>query len=144
MLESAEAYQTEEAIQNKELSKWEKKQRLTTLFQEIDTNNDGLINDQEFIDLMRDPGLRQELEEASGLHVRELQDLFRYLSTRQKNGTQVIASDDFITKVQMEETMARERTLFRLEYQLTLFERGLDKKITTVQEKLQQQCCGNH
>merc|ERR1712137_684618 len=134
MLDSAEAYQTEEAIQNKELSKWEKKQRLTTLFQEIDTNNDGLINDQEFIDLMRDPGLRQELEEASGLHVRELQDLFRYLSTRQTNGTQVIASEDFIMKLQKEETDAKERAVFRLENQLTLVERGLNQKLTYLQE----------
>merc|ERR1712137_1309291 len=54
--------------------------KLMNLFHEIDQDGDGMIDEPEFHALMSEARLRQEFCDVTGLEVRDLKDLFSFLS----------------------------------------------------------------
>jgi len=135
MLSATEKHETIEKEAAEVFKQESSKRRLTTLFNEIDKDEDGRINDQEFTDLVRDDGYRKELCDASDLGVRDLQDLFQYLSKHDNEGYSFVDYADFIDKL-VEKREVTERSLFRLENQMRNLETRIDQKLISIQEKL--------
>lgn len=102
---------------------------LKALFAEIDVDQSGEIEEDEFQRLLDDAALRQELCDASGLTVRDLQDLFLCISYVDDNGRRGIFYEDFIDKLQDEGKNASERSIFRLEKQMRAMELRIQKQL---------------
>lgn len=105
-----------------------KRGTLVNLFQEIDADQNGCIDQEEFQNLLLDDMRRKELCSASGLKDTDLADLFEYLSEWTADGRRVIWYEDFVTKMHQEAEPASERTVFRLEEQIRSMERLNEKR----------------
>merc|ERR1711879_459963 len=77
------------------------KTRIMNVFQEIDTDGNGLVDHDEFLKMLADPLLRSEIVEASGLRSGDLVEIFEYLSHDQKE-RRVIRYEDFVEKLNTE------------------------------------------
>jgi len=80
--------------------------------------------------------LCDELCAASGLKVRDLHDLFTFLSYQDDDGQWRIDYTDFIEKLQYEGNEVRERSLFRVQKQFRLLEQRIDRKFDIVRDDL--------
>eukprot|EP00811_Abedinium_folium_P000353 NODE_10322_length_1360_cov_6.789943.p1 GENE.NODE_10322_length_1360_cov_6.789943~~NODE_10322_length_1360_cov_6.789943.p1 ORF type:complete len:324 (-),score=112.13 NODE_10322_length_1360_cov_6.789943:227-1198(-) len=136
MISATEDHEAAEKTELETATQSESKDRLTTLFKEIDKDGDGRLDEKEFNLLLRDKGLCNELCNASKLSVRDLTDLFLYLSKPGDDGVWTIVYRDFIDKLQVEGRDVSERSLFRLEKQMRILEQRIDQKLMLMQDKL--------
>lgn len=146
MISSTVQMDREQAQAEDELKRARSYDRLLQLFSEIDSDGNKTIDENEFKTMLQDSHRREELSEASGLKPRDLEDIFFFLSNEVEGGTRVIRYEDFIEKLQVEDKLLSERSLFRVEKKLRLVEETstkstnqmekLDQRINAIEEKL--------
>jgi hypothetical protein len=101
----------------------EREANLTELFQEV-CGKDGLINKEEFVQLISDEENKEKLKETSGLEDWELRDIFKYLSKYDPEKKKpVIELKDFIDGLKSEKRVVSERTMMRLGRRIKDFEK---------------------
>jgi len=136
MISATEDHEEQENEENEIAARIDRKARLTTLFKEVDKDGDGFLDRQEFAEMMRDNGLREELCSTSHLTECDLNDLFDHLSTPGDDGMSIISYRQFIEKLQFENSQVSERSFFRLEKQMRLLEARIEQKLMHMQDKL--------
>jgi len=114
----------------------EGKNRLNHVFKQLDKDGNGQLSECEFHSLMGNRDLCDELCAASGLKVRDLHDMFTFLSYQGDDGQWRIDYTDFIEKLQYEGKEVRERSLFRVQKQFRLLEQRIDRKFDIVRDDL--------
>lgn len=136
MISGTAEYERAEKSQDQALNKVSQHDRLLTLFKETDRTGSGSLNEAEFETLLADRGFCDELCDAADLSVRDLQDLFTFLSFQDKDGLWKVNYRDFTEKLQAESQDVRERSVFRLEKEMRLAEKRLQEKLQTIRDDL--------
>lgn len=133
MITASEKIQVEDSANQEKEAKDQAMMRLMTLFQEIDTDGSGDLDEDEFAALLRDKGLCYELTDASKLHVNDLQDLFMCLSYYDpKTMKRTIHYQEFVAKLQLEGAKAVGSSMIRLEKEIGNLEGKLDKRVDEI------------
>merc|ERR1719502_819957 len=97
-----------------------------------------MIDEPEFHALMSDSKLREEFCDVTGLEIRDLKDLFSFLSKQGEDRLWKIDYEVFVEKLQNEGREVSERSIFRLERQMRQIERRIDMKLDSVRSELRQ------
>jgi len=118
MLSMTSTFEQAEKVESLTLNKIMQHDRLLTLFNELDRDGNGSLNEAEFNSLLADKCFTEELCDASGLRVEDLKDLFHFLSVQDTDGMWKIQHRDFAQKLQLESKSVRERSVLRLEKQI--------------------------
>eukprot|EP00811_Abedinium_folium_P026081 NODE_3790_length_1985_cov_12.503229.p1 GENE.NODE_3790_length_1985_cov_12.503229~~NODE_3790_length_1985_cov_12.503229.p1 ORF type:complete len:577 (-),score=150.81 NODE_3790_length_1985_cov_12.503229:253-1902(-) len=126
-----------DAATEREEVKTRSRMQLQDVFVTLDKDRNGKLSAGEFKMLMNSEDLRDALCEASGLTARDLSDLFEFFSNPGANGESFIDYHNFIEKLQCESKDVSERSVFRVEKQLTVLEHTLDQKLDEFCEELE-------
>jgi len=136
MLSATNDFMRAEKREDDQCAKAKSSQRLIALFKEVDKDGDGTIDEPEFHALLADKGLCDEFCDATGLCVRDLKDLFSFLSEEEGDGHWRIDYVHFVHKLQIESKDVCERSVFRLERQMRLIETRIDAKLDCMREEV--------
>eukprot|EP00933_Yihiella_yeosuensis_P000273 TRINITY_DN10042_c0_g1_i9.p1 TRINITY_DN10042_c0_g1~~TRINITY_DN10042_c0_g1_i9.p1 ORF type:complete len:232 (+),score=46.90 TRINITY_DN10042_c0_g1_i9:2-697(+) len=117
-----ERRQEEEKLESQQKSK-RSVIKLNEIFDRLDENLNAEITKDDWDKLMSDKDVKEELMDATGLAERDLEDMFRILSTSPTiNGVRVIKKSDFVDSLQKENKPASERSMMRFEKRIANME----------------------
>jgi len=136
MLFSTQNHDKQEALENAEIAKEHRRERLKNVFMALDKDSNGHLSEPEFQKLMKNKELSQEICSASHLKIKDLRDLFFFLNYQDTDGEMKVDLKDFIEKLELESNDVSERSVFRMEKQLKLLEKHMDQKLDNVAEDL--------
>jgi len=135
------ATQDHEEAENKETESSqvkERRERLTKLFGELDGDADGFLTHEEFKEIVNDETNCEELVDASGLEVSDLEEIFLSISTNKCEDDDMmmmsawyVKYDNFIETLLVEGNDVSERSLLRLELQMRQLEERLTRKFSS-------------
>jgi len=117
--------------QEREQTEWKQKharQWLQEVFRHADSNHSGKLDEQEFMGILNDRALAQQICEQTCLGREDIEQIFGLLRTTDK-----VSSDDFIEALQIESRAVTERSIMRLE-----------KRILDLQKNLLSDLKGDH
>eukprot|EP00930_Biecheleria_cincta_P073889 TRINITY_DN61149_c0_g1_i1.p1 TRINITY_DN61149_c0_g1~~TRINITY_DN61149_c0_g1_i1.p1 ORF type:complete len:673 (-),score=136.97 TRINITY_DN61149_c0_g1_i1:60-2078(-) len=95
---------------------------LTAIFQQIDQDNTGTIDQDEMSSLLSDDDLRAELCSSSGRSMEDLMELLHCVGYNNKGGKRVLLYRQFIHMLQGDSENAKERSIFKLMEHMRAFE----------------------
>lgn len=129
-----EASKKNEKMQYKEIQKrkTQAREKLKSLFSEIDINGNGLLTYSEFLGSFDHKDIGPKLQ-LLGLHKNECEEIFHLLDVEAEDGSEpTISIDEFLTNFQRIQGQAQARDMFYvLRQQTTML-----KAVTGLQEKL--------
>lgn len=115
----------------------ESERRLREIFAEIDSDGSGYIDQKDFEALAKDEIKKQDLEDATGLDMKTLEDLFAILSENQKSDGQArLDEKKFIESWKTESSAVSERSFMRLEKTVKELEGTFHQKISAMEALL--------
>lgn len=112
------------------------RKRLRTLFREIDKDGTGSLSQLEFNGALDDAVFREEFCDAACMKYNDVKELFSFLCHKQSSGQWKTDYEDFIEKLELEGKDVRERSVFRVEKQMSLLEQRLDAKLDHVRRTI--------
>lgn len=136
MLFSTQNHDKQESLENAEIDKENRRNRMEKVFMTLDKDPNGHLSEAEFQKLMGNKELSQEICSASDLNPKDLKDLFLFLNYQDTNGELKIDCEDFIEKLGLESNDVCERSVLRVEKQLKSLEKRMDEKLDTVVDDL--------
>lgn len=132
MIAASQRVEQEEFNWHKHVQHEAQNRRLVALFKEIDQDGSGALDQQEFMDLLSDQALCEELCGASGLSVSDLVDLFNCLSVNKDGQGRILQYNDFISQLQDEGKNADKRSVLHV----ITFLRAMEKRLVSRLDKV--------
>lgn len=103
--------------------------QMAGIFLQIDQDNTGTIDEDEMSNLLEDADLRAELCSSSGLAMADLVELLHCVSYTDRDGKKMLLYRQFISMLQDESEIARERSIFKLMERMRAFEFRQEMKL---------------
>jgi len=136
MISSSQRLVEEDKEREEEERLSSRKQYLTRLFQQIDTNISGAISKTEWNTMLADEDLKEELKSASGLDDQTLDDVFSCLSLGEEEDEieERFMYEDFITYLNHDKDVADRRQLLHLSHLMKEMEKNQLNRVQTLEQ----------
>lgn len=128
MITASQRVSKEDKDKDFECERLKQRRRLGALFEEVNADSSGFVDEEEFSKLLDDDGLYHEFCGATGLSRPDLEDLFVYLSEVQ-DGRPVLMYESFISAVQDDGQPADKRSVLHVLHELKSIRTRLELRI---------------
>jgi len=136
MIAESETSMKEDAVKEEKAHRLISCRRLIDIFAQVDGNGNGTIEEDEFMAMIRDPDVLNDIKKWTGLDLKDLEDLWIFLSTDEDGGRRTCRYADFTQQVLDESSSVTERSVYRLEKRVQNMERGVRRELRGIRQLL--------